>query len=93
MSRRAAYDRIRFMALKAGVVDKRISPHSLRHTATTLALSAGVSIRDVQVQMGHASTETTARYDRANRTKDNPTVAALGRIIADDLTDDPADQP
>jgi hypothetical protein len=41
-----------------------------------------VPIRDVQVQMGHASTETTARYDRANRRRDNPTVAALDRIIA-----------
>lgn len=88
LSRRAALDRIGRLALKAGLTGRNISPHSLRHTATTLALSAGVPIRDVQVQMGHASTETTARYDRANRRRDNPTVAALDRIIHDDLPDE-----
>ena len=85
LSRRAAFNRIRSLAVKAGITGRNLSPHSLRHTATTLALSAGVPIRDVQVQMGHASTETTARYDRANRRRNNPTVAALNRLIADDL--------
>lgn len=88
MSRRAAASKIQYAAIKAGITDRNVSPHSLRHTATTLALDEGVSIRDVQVQMGHASTETTARYDRDNRERNNPTVAALGRLIADDLTDD-----
>jgi site-specific recombinase XerD len=88
MSRRAAASKIQYAAIKAGIKDRNVSPHSLRHTATTLALDEGVSIRDVQVQMGHSSTETTARYDRDNRERNNPTVAALGRLIADDLTDD-----
>lgn len=88
LSRQAASNRIRSAAIAAGVTDRNVSPHSLRHTSTTLALDSGVSIRDVQVQMGHTSTETTARYDRDNRERNNPTVAALGRLIADDLTDD-----
>lgn len=87
LSRRAAAASIQYAAIAAGVTDRHVSPHSLRHTATTLALDEGVSIRDVQVQMGHSSTETTARYDRDNRERNNPTVAALGRIIADDLDD------
>jgi site-specific recombinase XerD len=87
LSRRAAANKIQFAAIAAGIKDRNVSPHSLRHTATTLALDAGVSIRDVQVQMGHSSTETTARYDRDNRERNNPTVAALGQIIADDLSD------
>jgi site-specific recombinase XerD len=85
MSRRAALNRVRALAKRAGITGRNLSPHSLRHTATTLALSAGVGIRDVQVQMGHSSTETTARYDRANRMRDNPTIAALNALIADDL--------
>lgn len=87
LSRRAAAKKVQSAAIRAGIKDRNVSPHSLRHTATTLALDAGVPIRDVQVQMGHSSTETTARYDRDNRERNNPTVAALGRIIADDLTD------
>lgn len=93
MSRRAAASQIRYAALKAGIRDRNVSPHSLRHTATTLALDAGVPIRDVQVQMGHASPETTARYDRDNRERNNPTVLALGRLIADDLQDEALDSP
>ena len=88
LSRQAAANRIRFMAKAVGVTDRNVSPHSMRHTATTLALSAGVPIRDVQVQMGHTSTQTTARYDQENRERNNPTVAALAEIIADDLPDD-----
>lgn len=91
LSRRAALNRVQSLALRAGITGRRLTPHSLRHTATTLALTEGVPIRDVQVQMGHASTETTARYDRANRMRNNPTVAALNRIIADDLPDLSAD--
>lgn len=87
MSRQAAANRIRSMAVAAGIDGKRITPHSLRHTATTLALSAGVHMRDVAALMGHSSMETTARYDRANRQRDNPAAAALGALIADDLPD------
>lgn len=88
MSRQAASNRVQWLAVKAGIADKRITPHSLRHTATTLALSAGVHMRDVAALMGHSSMETTARYDRANRLRDNPAAVALGRIIDDDTADE-----
>lgn len=87
-NRTAAGRSLQYAAIAAGITDRRVSPHSLRHTATTLALDSGVPIRDVQTQMGHSSTETTARYDRQNRERNNPTVAALGALIADDLTDE-----
>lgn len=87
LSRQAASNRVRFMAVAAGIKGKAITPHSLRHTATTLALSKGVHMRDVAALMGHASMETTARYDRANRMRNNPAAAALAEVIADDLED------
>jgi len=87
-NRNAAARSLHYVAIKAGITDRNVSPHSLRHTATTLALNKGVSLRDVQIQMGHNSTETTARYDRDDRERNNPTVIALGKLIADDLTDE-----
>ncbi len=57
------------LARSAGV-SKRISPHSLRHTMVTQALEAGVPIHVVQDAAGHASPETTRRYDRARHKLD-----------------------
>jgi len=39
-----------------------ISPHSLRHTAATLALKHGATIRQVQAMLGHADVQTTMIY-------------------------------
>jgi site-specific recombinase XerD len=51
--------------VKQAGINKDIHPHSLRHTYATLALLAGVPIQEVQKSMGHSSTDTTFRYDRA----------------------------
>ncbi len=45
-------------------IEKRITPHSFRHTFITLALDAGVSVRDVQHSVGHADTRQVSYYDR-----------------------------
>ncbi len=55
--------RIRLHALtrRAGL-SRRVTPHDLRSTHATWLLDAGVDLRTVQVLLGHASPETTARY-------------------------------
>jgi integrase/recombinase XerD len=58
------YEIIRSRVKQAGIT-KNIHPHSLRHTYATFALLAGVPIQEVQKSMGHSSTDTTFRYDRA----------------------------
>lgn len=39
-----------------------VTPHVMRHTAATMMLKAGVDLRTVQVFLGHANIQTTARY-------------------------------
>lgn len=46
-------------------ITKTITPHSLRHTAVTLMLEAGVPLHRVQDAAGHSDPRTTRRYDRA----------------------------
>lgn len=45
---------------KAGL-DKSLSPHSLRHTHTSLMAEAGVSLEEIMDRLGHASDITTRR--------------------------------
>jgi integrase/recombinase XerD len=55
---------------RAASVRKAVSPHSLRHSFVTLALDAGVPLRDVQDSAGHADPKTTRRYDRGRHSLD-----------------------
>ena len=57
-------------ARQAGII-KRITPHSLRHTAITLALDGGATIRQAQYLAGHADPKTTMRYDRNRENLDD----------------------
>ena len=49
-------------SLQVAGIGKRISPHSLRHTAAVGWLRAGVPVSLVQKWLGHASLATTQRY-------------------------------
>ncbi|MBG0823538.1 tyrosine-type recombinase/integrase [Planomonospora sp. ID91781] len=55
---------LRRAATAAGVDPARLTPHTARVTAATLALDAGAPLADVQELLGHASPVTTQRYNR-----------------------------
>lgn len=63
MDRRAA-DRVVKRMVKAVGINKRITPHSFRHSFVTLSLDAGATVRDVQNSVGHADPRMVAYYDR-----------------------------
>jgi len=53
--------RLRSIASQSGI-QRRITPHMLRHTAATLLIETGVDIRFVQRLLGHSSIATTEIY-------------------------------
>ena len=63
-------DRMFKRRVKHAGIDKRISPHSLRHPFITAALDPGVPPRDVQQAASHADPRTAMGYDRARRSLD-----------------------
>jgi integrase len=62
MTKQAIYYLLKSRAKRAGVKD--FSPHDLRRTFVGDLLDAGVDIAIVAKMAGHASVNTTARYDR-----------------------------
>jgi len=58
----AVWKRLREIARRAGIGN--VSPHDLRRTACTALLDAGVDLGTAGKILGHASVETTKRYDR-----------------------------
>ena len=79
MDRHCASRIVRRVARRAGL-DKKISPHTLRHAFITAALDAGVPLRDVHEAASHP--RTTMRYDRARVSLDRHATYIVAAYLA-----------
>lgn len=76
VSSQAARAYLRGMLQKAGI-DKKISPHKLRHTYATRLLNAGAELVDIQALLGHSTLNTTQIYAHVGQERMEKVVGRL----------------
>ena len=84
ISAKAVFLACRKAAQRAGLT-KLVHPHSLRHAFATHLLEAGVNLRTIQILLGHANLETTARYLQVADVSVRSTVSPLDSLPSLDL--------
>jgi integrase/recombinase XerD len=65
---------------KRARIERRLTPHMLRHTAATQLIEAGVDIRFVQKLLGHASIATTQIYTQVSDSSLRDTMERAGTL-------------
>jgi integrase/recombinase XerD len=76
VSAQAAGAYLRLMLQKAGI-EKKISPHKLRHTYATNLLNAGAELVDIKALLGHESIATTQIYTNVGQERMEKVVSQL----------------
>jgi site-specific recombinase XerD len=61
-------------------INKRVTPHTLRHSFATHLLEQDIDIRVIQVLLGHAKLDTTALYARVATTTIRTVMSPLDRL-------------
>jgi site-specific recombinase XerD len=87
---KAVYHACKCAAMRAGF-EKKVHPHVLRHAFATHLLDAGTDLRTIQMLLGHANLEQTARYLHVSKRQLSATVSPLDALtLSSKRTDPPA---
>jgi integrase/recombinase XerD len=76
------FNRACHAAAQMAGIDKRVSPHTLRHSFATHLLEQNIDIRVIQVLLGHAKLDTTALYTRVATKTIREIMSPLDRLAA-----------
>lgn len=74
------------------LAEKRVSPHTLRHTTAMHLLQSGVDITVIAMWLGHESPATTHQYVEANLAMKDQALARLEEVPATSVRYRPGDQ-